>query len=285
VHFLRDLLWVTDLASTMEPAHMHDPCTFAIGVAPPRARNPRCARLPAAKRMAFFLPPAGVMLRLLIVATALLGSLFALEGRAHACAALRAQARIDQFSCGSCSSSGEGNLETVITVVTGTALIFNAHASPTLTSLAVELQARSTEGTPYHSTYHSIARLVISATGTDYPPARIVQTCNGPLMSGSVAGRIAFVDANEQPLTFDQVKTIPLGTTALNFIATFAGPLPDLVPGARARVNITSTAIDTDGSHPCSIDADGDGTVDSKVKTLIFQKTVRVPTTAFLINP
>jgi hypothetical protein len=221
------------------------------------------------------------MLRLLVVAAALAGSLLALEGQALACAALRAQARIDQFSCGACSGSGDGNLETIITVVSGTALIFNGHAAPTLTGLAVELQARPT-GT---SLYHPVARQVISAGGTDYPPARIIQTCNGPITSGSVAGRIQLVNTSEQPLTFDQVKHIPLGTSGINFIATFAGPMPDLVPGARARVKITTTAIDTDGTHPCSIDADGDGITDFHVKTLIFQKGVRVPTTAFLINP
>ncbi len=221
------------------------------------------------------------MLRLLAVAATLAVSVLTLEGRALACAALRAQARIDQFTCGGCSSSGEGNLETPITVVSGSALIFNGHASPTLTSLVVELQARPT-GT---SLYHAVARQVIAADGSDYPPARIVQTCNGPITSGSTAGRIKLVDGNESPLTFDQVKTISLGTTSLNFIATFAGPLPDLLPGARARVRIITTAINTDGTHPCTIDADGDGSVDSDVKTLIFQKTVRVPTTAFLINP
>lgn len=276
---------------------MHDPCTFAIGAdaLATRSRRPRTAEktrihgsrtggpawLHASRRMAFFLPTVGTMLRSLVVAATLVVSLLGLEGRAHACAALRAQARIDQFSCGECSSSGEGNLETTITVVSGSALIFNGHASPTLTSLVVDLQARPT-GT---SLYHTVARQVLSATGTDYPPARIVQTCNGPIFSGSTAGRIRLVDSSENPLTFDQVKAIPLGTTSLNFIATFAGPLPDLLPGARARVKIVSTAINTDGTHPCSIDADGDGTMDSNVKTLIFQKTVRVPTTSFLINP
>ena len=217
--------------------------------------------------------------RAVVVAATLAVSLLGAAERAHACAALRAQARIDQFTCAACA--GSDTLEQTITEVSGSALIFNGHASPTLTSLVVELQARPI-GT---SLYHMVGRQVLSATGTDYPPSRIVQTCNGPIASGSIAGRIRLVDGNESPLTFDQVKAIPLGTTSLNFIATFAGSMPDLVPGTRARVRITTTAINTDGTHPCSIDADGDGTMDSDVKTLIFQKTVRVPTTAFLINP
>src|SRR5262245_39843031 len=120
------------------------------------------------------------MLRLIAGTAALVGLVLALQGQAHACAALRATARIGPFACGSCSASGEP-LETVITEVSGTALIFNGNASPTLTSLAVELQAR-----PLGTTlYHTVARQVISAGGTDFPPSRIIQTCNGPITSGS----------------------------------------------------------------------------------------------------
>lgn len=216
------------------------------------------------------------MLRFSVAALALLGSLLALRVDAFACATLRASSRIDTFTC-NCS---EGNLETPITVVSGTALIGNGLATPTLTSLVVELQARSGNGI-----YHPIGRQVISAAGSDFPPSRSVSTCGGPLAAGPVAGRIKLVDANEQELTFDQVKNIPDGVTPLNFVATFAGPLPQLVPGSRARVKIYTTAKNTHQPHACTIDADNDGTVDSDVKTLFFQKSVRVPTTAFLINP
>ncbi len=227
-------------------------------------------------RMAFFLPPRHAMLRLSVTALALVVSLLGLRTNVLACATLRATARIDTFGC-NCS---EGDLETPITVVSGTALIGNGRAAPTLTSLIIELQAR--HGT---SVYQPIARQILSAAGTDLPPVRSVATCNGPVSSGPVAGRIKLVDANEQALTFDQVKSIPLGLTPLMFIATFAGPLPQLVPGSRARLKVYTTAINTDQPHTCTIDADANGTLDSNVKTLIFQKSVRVPTTAFLINP
>ena len=216
------------------------------------------------------------MPRLVLVAFLVATAMLASPERVLACATLRAQARIDSFGC-NCS---EGNLETPITVVTGTALIGNGNALPTLASLVVELQAR--QG---NSIYKPIARHVLSGGGSDFPPPRSVQTCNGPLAAGPIGGRITLVDADEHALTFDDVKNIPLGVTPLNFIATFAGPMPELKPGSRARVKVYTTAIDSDHPHTCNTDADADGTVDSNVKTLIFQKTVRVPTTTFLIAP
>jgi hypothetical protein len=215
------------------------------------------------------------MLRISAAALALVVSLLGLRGSVFACASLRATARMDTFGC----SCGQADLETPITVVSGTALIGNGRAVPTLASLIIELQARHDGGI-----YQPIARQVLSEAGSDLPPARSVATCNGPVNSGPIAGRIKLVDANEKPMTFDQVKTIPLGVTPLNFIATFAGPLPQLVPGSRARVKVYTTAIHTDQPHTCTIDADADGSLDGDVKTLIFQKVVRVPTTSFLIN-
>jgi hypothetical protein len=232
-------------------------------------------RSPAPIRMAFFLPPSPVMLRLAAAVLALVVSLLALQERAFACASLRVTARIDTFAC-NCS---EG-LESPITVVSGTALLGNGRATPTLASIVVELQAR--EGS---ANYQPIARQVLSDAGSEFPPPRSVATCNGPIAAGDMAGRIRLVDANEQPLNFYEVKSIPVGTTPLRFIATFAGPIPVLRPGSHARVKVYTTAINTDQPHTCTIDADGDGTVDSEVKTLIFQKTVRVPTVDFLINP
>ncbi|MBI3769138.1 MAG: hypothetical protein HY271_11700 [Deltaproteobacteria bacterium] len=216
------------------------------------------------------------MLRLAAAVLALVVSLLALQERAFACASLRVAARIDTFGC-NCS---EGNLESPITVVSGTALLGNGRATPTLASIVVELQAR--QGS---SPYQPIARQVLSDAGTDFPPPRSVATCNGPIAAGAITGRIKLVDANEQPLNFSDVKNIPVGVTPLRFIATFAGPLPELAPGSHARVKVYTTAINTDQPHTCTIDADGDGTIDSEVKTLIFQKAVRVPTVDLLINP
>jgi len=225
--------------------------------------------------MAFFLPPTAAMSRFLVAALLVVGSFFMVHDRAFACATFRASARIDRFDC-SCS---EGNLETEITVVSGTAVIGNNLAAPTLTSLIVELQARQ------GGVYQPIGRQVLTATGSDFPPPQSAQTCTGPVLAGPVAGRIKLVDPDGQPLTFDQVKHIPIGVTPLMFIATFAGPLPQLVPGAHARVSVYTTAMNTDQAHTCTIDADADGIIDSDVKTLISKKSVRVPTTAFLINP
>lgn len=271
---------------------MHDPCSIASGDRSSRpvfpiAAGPEKASVPEdegalfgprilATRMAFFLPLRAPMVRLAIATLVLVGALLGLHERAFACATLRATARIDQFSC-TCT---EGNLETPITVVSGTALIGNGRANPTLTSLVVELQAR--QG---NSVYQPVARQVLSDDGSEYPPARHAQTCNGPLSAGPIAGRIKVVDPSEQDLTFDQIKNIPIGTTGINFVATFAGPLPQLKPGTNARVKVYTTAIGSDHPHPCAIDADEDGAMDAEVKTLIFQKAVRVPTTSFLINP
>jgi hypothetical protein len=216
------------------------------------------------------------MLRLTVGALALVVSLLTLHERAFACATLRATGRIDVFGC-NCSTG----LESPITVVTGTALVGNGRATPTLTSLIVELQAR--QGGV--GIYQPVARQVLSADGTDFPPPRSVATCKGPVAAGPVPGRITLIDQDEQPLSFDDVKHIPDGVTPINFVATFAGPLPQLKPGSHARLKVYTTAINTDQPHTCTIDADGDTVMDSAVKTLIFQKTVRVPTTSFLITP
>jgi len=214
------------------------------------------------------------MLRLTTAVVLVAAALLGWNERAFACASLRAQARIDQFVCG-CEDG-----ETPITVVSGTALIGNGRADPTLTSLVVELHAR--QG---NSVYQPIARQVMNEDTSDFPPDHDAQTCSGPLTAGPIPGRIKVVDLDQQPLSFDQIKNIPVGTTGINFVATFAGAMPLLKPGTNARVKVYTTAMHSDHPHPCLIDADGDGTVDSDVKTLIFQKAVRVPTTQFLITP
>ena len=81
------------------------------------------------------------------------------------------------------------------------------------------------------------------------------------------------------------MKNIPDGITPLNFVATFAGLIPELKPGSRARLKVYTTAMNTDQPRTCSVDADGNGTIDSQVKTLFFSTVVRVPTTSFLITP
>ncbi len=195
--------------------------------------------------------------------------------RAYPCAALRATASIALFSCvggGDC----DGNLETQIVSVTGTALISSAHLAPNLGSLVVEVQARQDNGS-----YVPAARRVVNRFG-----ASSVSTCAGPLSSsGSFPGTIVFVDKDGNELNFDSIKNIPNGTTGLNFVATFVGTIPELDPGERARIRVYTTIKNADGSDQCSIDADGDGVVDANVRTLIFRKLVRVPSMAFLLSP
>ena len=202
----------------------------------------------------------------LFVAIGVLG----LADRAYPCAAVRATARIDTFSCPGC----EGSLETQIYSVSGTAVISNGRATPVLGSLVVELQAR--EG---NSVYFPVGRQVINAFG-----ASSVNTCGGALSAGPYPGRVVFVDTNGNEVSFDAVKNIPEGTTALMFVATFVGTIPELSPGERARVKVYTTAKGVDAPFTCSIDADGDGSVDADVKTLTFQKTARVPTTSFVVT-
>src|SRR5437763_1605212 len=115
------------------------------------------------------------MLRLIAAALALVVSLLLAQERAFACATLRASGRIDIFSCG-CSE----DLETPITVVTGTAFVGNGRATPTLTSLIVELQARPNG----IGVFQPVGRQVLSGNGTDFPPPRTVTTCKGDLDAG-----------------------------------------------------------------------------------------------------
>lgn len=207
--------------------------------------------------------------RLPVVVALVIGVLGFAE-RAYPCAALRTTARIDTFTCPGC---GEGNLETQITAVSGTAVISNANAHPILGSLVVELQARQDDGS-----YLPAARQVVNAFGSTS-----VNTCNGTLSAGPFTGKIVFVDKDGNELSFDAVKNIPNGTTALMFIATFIGTIPELDPGERARVKVYTTAKNVDTAE-CSVDADGDGSIDADVQTLSFRKLVRVPTTSFLIT-
>ena len=202
---------------------------------------------------------------------ALVIGLLGFAERAYPCAALRANARIDTFSCMGC----DGNLETQIYSVSGTAVISSAHAAPVLGSLVVEIQARQDNGS-----YIPAARQVVNAFG-----ASSVSTCVGTLLAGPFPGKIVFVDKDGNELSFDSVKNISSGTNALNFIATFVGTIPELDPGERARVRVYTTAMNVDTNDLCSVDADGDGSIDTKVKTLIFRKLVRVPSTAFLLSP
>lgn len=190
---------------------------------------------------------------------------------ASACSGVGATVKIDPFECGAC---GGGGLITPIWSVSGTVFLTNDQATPVLASIVVEIQ------TPIGFKYVPAARLVLDAAGHTF-----VDTCKGGFADGPTEGRIVLTDGQGNEVSFQDVQNLPEGTAALNFIATFAGPVPGLELGGRARVKIYTTAIGVHGSLLCSVDADGNGIVDQDVKTLVFQKSLTVPATATLINP
>jgi hypothetical protein len=68
-------------------------------------------------------------------------------------------------------------------------------------------------------------------------------------------------------------------------MATFAGNIPEIVPGQRVRVKTLTTVIGAHANATCSVDADGNGTIDTNVRTLSFQKIVKVPGQAVVLTP
>ncbi len=198
---------------------------------------------------------------------------FGLSGVAYPCASLRGSARIDTVVT-PCPDENGGNLETTAHVVTGTIVIANGRSTPTLGSLVVELQAfENRHFTP-------VARTVLNAFGDS-----TVHTCLGPFSAGPYLGTFALVDVNGDPISFSSVESLPLGTVAIRFVATFKGEIPEISPGERARVRVYTTAIGADVPHACVTDANGDGNTDFKVKTLTFQKLVRVPISSTDVFP
>jgi hypothetical protein len=190
---------------------------------------------------------------------------------ARACSAVRSNVRLELFDC---FCPGEGALETPIFSVSGTMRLSNRKAAPTLASLVVELQTRR------KGKYITVATLVINEADDAF-----VDTCRGGFSAGPVPGRIVFRDGNSNELTFGDVKNLPIGVTELNYIATFAGPIPGLELGGRGRIRVYTTTIGAHTSGTCTVDADGDGFNDQRVKTFRFQRAVRIPALAQLVFP
>ena len=86
-------------------------------------------------------------------------------------------------------------------------------------------------------------------------------------------------------MTDTNIKNLPEGKFGLHYVASFAGPMPDIEPGGRIRARVFATAIGADASSTCAIDADNDGIVDAAVKTHRVRATVRVPTTTLALLP
>jgi hypothetical protein len=218
------------------------------------------------------------MRRLLGLALLVALGVAATGGTAYPCAAIRASARLDSFACN--CDGGEGSLETQIFVVSGSVEVSNNMATPTLGSLVVELQAREA------GHYVPVARQLTNATG-----ATSVETCMGTLASGAVEtagpveGRLALVDQAGNEVSFDDVKQLPDGEVTLRYVATYAGSIPELAPGERARVKVYLTSFNADFVQLCTVDASGDGVPDQDVLTLGFYTLVKVPSVSFLATP
>jgi hypothetical protein len=201
-------------------------------------------------------------------------SVLTMNGVAYPCSAVRAAARIDLFTCPCPDPNGGGNLESPIYVVTGTIVLSNQRANPTLGNIVIELDAKK------KGKYVVAATQVLDEAGHSF-----VNTCNGSFAAGPIPGHIVLTDGAGNELTFAQVKNLPQGSVVLHYVATFAGTIPDVTPGSRVRVRAVTTAINTDSTHTCSVDADGNGSIDSNVRTLSLQKVVKVPAIAASITP
>jgi hypothetical protein len=193
---------------------------------------------------------------------------------AYPCSAVRAGAQLNVFTCPCPPPGGGGNLETQIYVVSGTVTLTNRRSAPDLASIVIELQARE------NGRYITVARRVLNEAGQS-----TVNTCNGPFTAGPIDGRVVLTDANGNELQFADVKNLPEGSATINFVATFAGAIPEIDLGERARVRVHTTAIGVDSPRTCEVDADGDGTIDNDVRTLVLQRVVRVPNVAGLLTP
>ena len=194
-------------------------------------------------------------------------------GVAYPCTAVRTSARIATFAA-PCNDGQGGSLATTMHVVTGTVVLSNKYVQPTLGSLVVELQARE------NGDYVPVGRRVINALGSSS-----VNTCPGALSSGPSLGTLVFVDADGDPIGYDQMKDIPSGKYPLRYVATFIGDVPELDPGERVRVKTYITVVGVGGSNTCTTDADSDGDPDIGVRTFIMRKTARVPHLASQLSP
>jgi hypothetical protein len=191
---------------------------------------------------------------------------------AYPCSALRSSAMIDTFEC-FCPEDPQQEQQIPIFVVSGAISLNNRQATPTLGSIVVEIDKR------IGNTYTPVARQVLNEMGDP-----MVHTCLGSLMSDPPSGNIVLTDAAGHLLDFGDVKNLPEGRFTVHYIATFAG-VTNLALGDRVRIKVFTTAIGVHGTGTCTVDADGDGFDDVDVKTLKFQKSIRIPTFSNLITP
>jgi len=213
------------------------------------------------------------MRRLILALIAIVATLGIAE-LGHACSSLGSSVNIETFECGPCPDDPkQQGTQIPIFVATGRLQLSNRRAAPTLGSIVVELQKK------IDRRYTPIARQVLNEMGDP-----MVHTCEGSFAQLPMSGRLVLTNSARQELTFADVKNLPEGRVTLHYLATFAG-ITNLDLGERVRIRVYTTAIGVHASRLCSVDADGDGSDDADVKTLRFQRTIRVPAIATLLTP
>lgn len=212
------------------------------------------------------------MRRLILALIAIVATLGIAE-LGHACSSLGSSVNIETFECGPCPEDpNQEPVQIPIFVVSGQLKLSNRRSAPTLGSIVVELQKK------IDRRYTPIARQVLNDFGDP-----MVHTCVDSFTQQPMTGRLVLTNAAGQELAFSDVKNLPEGRVMLRYIATFAG-LTNLELGERVRIRVYTTAFGVHASRLCSVDASGDGVNDLAVKTLRFQRTIRVPSVATLIT-
>ena len=208
-----------------------------------------------------------------LIVTALLFGTLIYSATAEACSSIKATAQIETFECASCGGDSDTQESSIFTV-SGSLVLSNRRATPELASLVLEFEAK------IDGSFVTVARRVLNESGDS-----VVENCEGLFADDALPGRLVLVDANQNPISFASVKSLPEGRTGLRYIASFGGGMPRLAPGTQVRIRVLTTAINADSSRTCEIDANNDGAVDSSVKTHITKSILRLPTTVLALMP
>ncbi len=208
----------------------------------------------------------------LIVIALLFGTLLH-SATAEACSSIKASAQIEAFECADCGDGGNTEASSIFTV-SGSLVLSNRRATPELASLVLELEAK------IGGSYVPLARRVLNEAGDS-----VVENCEGLYADAALPGRLVLVDANQNPISFASVKSLPEGRTGLRYIASFGGGIPRMDPGTKVRVRVLATAINAHASGTCDIDANNDGATDSQVKTHTTVSNLRTPATVLALMP
>jgi len=184
---------------------------------------------------------------------------------AAACSSLQVRPEIWIYECG-CPCEGGSTPAPDIVTVSGTIVLRNGRATPELASLVVEVEAK------VGGSFTPVARRVLNEAGDD-----VVETCDSLYEDSAYPGTLDFVDDAGNPIPFSSIKELPEGRISLSYVASFAGDIPGIEPGAKARVRTITTLMNADASRTCSIDANNDASIDDDVKTHSDRSTVKLP--------